>query len=388
MSPSSPRSSRPELRTAGLIAAAALFVGSWALLSTDFYSAHKLIDTPVYDGYGQLMRVNEVPYRDFAVEYPPGALPVFVAPTFMGDYDLGFGWLMAALGLCCLALVALAGAPWWSVAFVAISPLLVGSLAYSRFDFWPAALLAAAIAALLADRHRLGWGLLAAAATAKLYPLLLLPLAVVWTLRRRGRRELAWAAGVGAAVAAVVVGPFLALAPGGLWDSFTGQLSRPLQIESLVSSFLTTFGSPVVESTHGSQNVAGHGTAAALSTVVGAAVLVALWVAFARGPADRERFVRYSAACVCTFIAFGKVLSPQYLIWLVPLVALLHGRRGIAALALLAAALLATQAWFPDHYWDYVNRFDRAWIVLVRNLLLVALVAVLSLPGRAPPRSA
>jgi hypothetical protein len=50
------------------------------------------------------------------------------------------------------------------------------------------------------------------------------------------------------------------------------------------------------------------------------------------------------------------------------------------------AALVATQAWFPDHYWAYVNDFDRAWIVLLRNLLLVGLVAVLSLPARARAR--
>jgi uncharacterized membrane protein len=365
------------VRTAGLVAAAAVFVGSWALLHTGFYSAHQLTDTPVYNGYGQAMRVGDVPYRDFAVEYPPAALPIFVAPTFLGDYDAAFGWMMAAFGLCCLALVVAAGAPWWSVAFVAISPLLIGSLAFSRFDFWPAALLAGALAALLTDRHRLGWGLLGAAVAAKLYPVVLVPLAVVWTLRRRGRHELSWSVLVGATVVAVAFLPFAAIAPGGLWDSVSGQLSRPLQVESLVASVLTSFGNPVVESTRGSQNIVGHGTLAAISSVCGLVVLVALWVGFARGPAEPERFARYAAACVCAFVAFGKVLSPQYLIWLVPLVALVRGRRGVAAIALLVAALVTTQVWFPDRYWDYVNRFELAGFVLARNVLLVALAVVL-----------
>jgi uncharacterized membrane protein len=380
-------SSRPDARAATALAAAVVFAGSWAVVHASFYSAHQLVDTPIYEGYGEAVRSGQVPYRDFDVEYPPGALPVFVAPAFLHDYRAAFGTLMAVLGVLCVVLVVLARGPPWAVVLVAVSPLLIGSLVYSRFDFWPAALLAGSLAALLGDRHRLGWGLLGAAVAAKLYPAALVPLAVVWTLRRRGGRELAWAAGIGAAVVAVAFVPFLVLAPHGLWTSVSGQLTRPLQIESLAASVLTTFGHPEVVGSHGSQNVAGHGVLAALTSVCGAAALVALWVGFARGPAEPERLVRYAAGCVCAFVVFGKVLSPQYLIWLVPLVALVRGLRGVAAVALLAAALLTTQVWFPGGYWDYVRNFDHAGAVLARNLLLLALLVVLSLPARARARS-
>ena len=112
----------------------------------------------------------------------------------------------------------------------------------------------------------------------------------------RGRRELGRSAAIGAAVLAVAFVPFLAVAPRGMWDSVWGQLSRPLQIESLAASLATTFGHPLIVDSHGSQSIDGHGGARRALVRAGVVVLVALWVAFARGAADRERFVRYAAA--------------------------------------------------------------------------------------------
>jgi len=262
--------------------------------------------------------------------------------------------------------------------YVALAPVLTGSLILSRFDLWPALLTTAALAALLAQRHRLGWALLGAAVAAKLWPVVLVPLALVWSWRA-GRLPAALA---GLAVAALAFVPFAVLAPHGVWQSLSGQASRPLQVEGLGASLFTTFGHPQIITTHGSQNVAGHGAVAAVFGVLQLAALVFVWVAFARGPVTPERFIRYGAASVCAFIAFGKVLSPQFLLWLIPLVPLVRGRRGIAATALLTVALVLTQVWFPKHYWDYALHFDRAAVVLVRDLALVALFVVLAWPPR------
>jgi len=345
------------------------------------------VDTPVYEGYGLAMRHGIVPYRDIPIEYPPGALPAFVAPTFLGGYDTAFGWLMAACGAGCVVLTALAERHGFAFLYVAVSPLLVGSLVLTRFDLWPTLLAIGAVAAFVHDRHRLAWSALGAAIVVKLYALVVVPLAVVYTLRRRGRDEAVAAVVCGAVVVVAVLLPFAVAAPGGLWQSLREQLSRPLQIESLAASFVSTFGTPHVVSSHGSQNLAGEGAAAAAATAVEIAALVALWIAFARGNATPARLVRYAAACVCAFVALGKVLSPQYLIWLVPLVPLVRGRRGTAATALLTAALVATQAYFPQRYWGYVFHAHLAGLVLARNLLLVALLAVLSLPAPAPART-
>jgi hypothetical protein len=81
------------------------------------------------------------------------------------------------------------------------------------------------------------------------------------------------------------------------------------------------------------------------------------------------------------------VLSPQYLLWLIPLVPLVRGRRGLSATALLLGALILTQVWFPQRYFDYALHFHLAGVVLARDLVLVALVAVLALPARLARRS-
>jgi uncharacterized membrane protein len=372
------------------LGAAAVFVGCWIVLHHWFYAGHQIVDTPVYQGYGNDIDHGLLPYRDFPVEYPPGALAVFVAPVYLGGYAgyaHVFGWLMAALGVGCILFAALAGARRTALAAIAVSPLLIGSMALSRYDFWPTLFVVAALAALLHDRHRWGWAALGAAVIAKGFALAFVPIVIVWTLRRRGARELAISVAAGLAVVLAAALPFLILAPHGLWHSVHGQLSRPLQIESLAASFLTTFSHPHVIATHGSLNLGGESGVAVVTTAVELAVLVALWVAFPRGPVTDERFIRYVAASLCAFVALGKVLSPQFLIWLVPIVPLVRGLRGIAASLLLAGALVATQVYFPQRYWEYIFHLRLAWIVLLRNLILVALLGTLSLPGRGPARS-
>jgi hypothetical protein len=375
----------------GVALAVIVYLWSWAFLSHSFYGHRGSSDVGFYQQFASDIQAGKVPYRDFAVEYPPGALVVFAAPALVTspshphDYARWFGRLMGMLGLSALLLVAVVRRSARATAFLAVSPLVIGSLASTRFDLWPAALTLAALVALLCDRHRWGWALLGAAIAAKLYPVSLIPLAVVWTLRRRGRRELGRGIAAGAAVLAVAFVPFAILGLHGLWESTWGQASRPLEIESLAASYLKTFGHPRVIGAHGALALSGHRGISIVSVAAGLCVLTALWIGFARGEASQDRLVRVAAACVCTFIAFGKVLSPQYLIWLVVLVPLVCGRRGVAAMALLVAAIACTDfVWYGSHRFDdYAFGSHWAWLVLVRNLILVALIAVLGLSRRA-----
>jgi hypothetical protein len=255
----------------------------------------------------------------------------------------------------------------------ALAPLLLGSVVIYRFDLWPTALAVVALAALISGRERAAFALLALATAAKVWPIVLLPL-FPWS-----RRGLA----LFALVLAAVFVPFALVAPGGLWVSVHGQLTRPLQVESLGGSALVVLGADVRSvHSHGSDNLAGQGvgTVQAVTTLMQFIALLGIWVAARRGAGGELE--RWSAAAVCAFVAFGKVLSPQFLVWLIPLVPLARRR---FAIGLFAAALVLTQVEFPFRYERLAFGLDRgvAGVVLARDLLLVALLAALVLPGRA-----
>jgi hypothetical protein len=408
----SPR--RASLPGAVALAALGVFLGSWALLHVGFYERDQVRDTPLYQSYGDRIADGDVPYRDFGIEYPPGALPAFAVPSLAageGDesgYRRAFETLMWISGAFCLlgvvlTLASLGSAPGRLLAatgFVALAPLALGSVFLSRYDLMPAALTALALAALVSGRERVGLGVLGLGAATKVYPALLAPLAIVYLWRRRGRREAVFGGVAFAAAMAAVVLPFALLSPDGVWDAFTRQASRGLQIESLGSAVLLAAhhaGGLGIEmrSSSGSQNLVGTApdVLAAMHTVIQALAVLGVWIAFARGPVDRERLVHASAVVVCAFVALGKVVSPQFLIWLIPLVPLVRGRRGLAASALLGVALVLTQLWFPYRYWELALEFDQpaSWLVLARDLVLLALLGVLAwgLRGKAlePARS-
>ena len=389
------------------LGAAALFLASMTLLHWGWYQHALILDTVEYHRYGAAMVHGHVPYRDFSVEYPPGALPAFVVPALghpsFNVYNRAFQVLMALCGIGALAAMAVAlralGASSERTAaalgFFALSPLVLGSVILYRYDLWPTALTVAGLSAVLLRRERLGFAALGLGVAAKAFPAVAIPTALVYVWRTRGRREALVCLGAAVAVALAVIVPFLALAPHGVWESIVRQSTRPLQIESLGSALLLAahhaWGQALtMESSHGSQNLVGslpHAVGSVSSALL-AAVLVGIWVAAARLPATPDRLVRFTAASLTAFIVFDKVLSPQFLIWLLPLVPLVRGRRGLAASALLGLALLLTQVWFPIRYFDLVA-FEAfpSWVLLARDLVLVALLVVLTAPAREPARS-
>jgi hypothetical protein len=374
------------------------------LLGISFYALitwleqGQLSDVGGYQQHATAIRAGQVPYRDFPFEYPPGALPPMLLPAYMSwSYATSFAVLMGVCGAACIAAAASAlravGAgverTWAVLLAIGVAPLVLGSLFDTRFDLWPTLLAVGALAALVRGRPVVSGAMLGLGFAAKLWPAVLLPIALIHLWRRKGRAAALANLAAFVAVAAACFLPFAIIAPDGLHAMFADQLGRPLQVESLGAAVLMAaehFGMRPLATidSHGAQALSGHGAglAANLSTVLGVVTVVAIWVVFARRrETDGEAVLLATAAAVAALIAFDKVLSPQYLIWLVPFVFLVRGVRGVLAGGLLFLALGLTQTWFPVHYWSLAldHASPWSWYLLARDLALVALAGVLLL---------
>ena len=355
---------------------------------------HHYGDTALYGHYAHEMTTGQWPYRDFYDEYPPLAQPLFLVVRLLpGPFATSFKWTMALFGAAAVVLlVRLIHASTLrrvaAVTVASVSPLIVGPVFLNTYDLFPALLTVAAVLAFVQWRERTTYVLLALAVAAKVFPLVLLPLALVESWERGGReairRAFAWFAGV----LVLVHLPFALLGPGGLRFSYWVQLRRGLEAESLgggallVLDRLGLHSVTLQDRAPGSRDAVGalaNALAVVSSLVLVSAALYVAWL-YLRGRRDR---VLACAAAVTAFVAFNKVLSPQYITWLVPLVP----AAGLVASGVLLVALVLTRLeWdrfvLPHgsvHHWGEVL----SWWILARDLVLVSLFALLVLKLRA-----
>ncbi len=362
----------------------AAFVVACLLVEQGLTDASLYSDVHVYAAYASKMVGGGVPYRDFSDEYPPLAQPVLLLARVAGasNFALAFKASMALCGVGALwcgvfTLRALRASVWHAVAaacVIAASPLLVGPIFLNAYDLWPAFLVSLALLLLVRDQALCAFAVLGAAVAAKVYPLAMLPIAVLSIDRALRRRALLTFLGV----LVVVHLPFAVLGPGGLRFSYDLQARRGLELNSLGASILLAAGHPhLANQPPGSLNATG-GTArafAVLSAVlVLAAIAAAAW-AYYRG---RLSLIAASAASVAGFVAFNKVFSAQYVDWLVPLVPLVSIGAAVGSIP----AFVLTRLVF-SHRSQIANVTDVP-LLLARNAFVVALFVALLWQGTAP----
>ncbi|HET7272530.1 MAG TPA: glycosyltransferase 87 family protein [Rubrobacter sp.] len=359
-------------------------------------------DLSIYRNAGEGILRGLVPYRDFFIEYPPGSLPAFVPPAvFSADracYIDIFSAEMAIVLAATLLLTALTarrlhGPHTWLLpaGTFAASGLLLYPVAVTRYDAVVALTLAlAALCATLGGRYLiLAYASLGVGAAAKLVP----ALATLPLVRKGAARGFT----IFFAVVALFFAPFLLVGGGGILASFAYQANRGLQVESLAASVLMERGwVHGVAFEYGAFEVRGYGVglATSLSPLITIILLAVTGFVMYReyrrsGSLGGEAFPRYAAALILAFMLGSKVLSPQYMIWILPLVPLsAGGASGLGVSTLFITACFATTQVFPIHYGDLLEvRYPGPDLLFARNLLLAVLwVLMLLLPNTKSTR--
>lgn len=345
-------------------------------------------DVQLYEHYARLAwsgRLGASPFFDW---YPPPALVPLGLPLLAGAgpaYAFVFAAEMvvvASLGILLVSRVARRMGADERVTLLYAALVAVSSAVIAwRYDIVPAVLVLAAVSATISGRWALGGVSLGMAAGLKLYAAVLAPLYVLWAWRRGGSSAaLRLAVGV-AVVGLASVASYLLFPGASPFDPLAFTAARPVQLESIAGGAIGLaaalgIGDASVSFGFGSYNLDGPAadTAEAVLRIVQpiavlgtlALSMVAIW----RKPRPSERLlVTASLAVLLAMLVTHKVLSTQYLVWILPLVPLATGWvRG-----LLTAAVVLTAIVFPWLYSSLVA-LDAAPVALVfaRNLLLVA----------------
>lgn len=352
------------------------------------YGFNDVSDVGYYHFQAGRLAAGGRPYVDVLLEYPPLMLPLLRLPPFTPKADLWTPRFQALMFLLCGAaalLTTACAARLWpggrrahrTALAYAGAVLAAGAIVANRLDASVALSVAATLWLLSCRRFALAAAAVGIGVGLKLVPAVLLPLVLLVAPQARQR----WRALGAFAVAALL--PFLPyLAAPGLLRVFRYHLERPLQIESVLASplhlaRLLGLASASTGRSHGSEflDAPGAGTLAQLSGPLAAlavgAVYLLLWRRRSALRADPTLVPVAALGVLLAVLACGKVLSPQYLVWLLPCVALVLARSpwlGGCALGL----LLLTQVGFPGLYWGLVA-FEPLPVVLLllRNLLLL-----------------
>ena len=387
------------------------FVGSSGSSSAGYIDS----DIQVYFNYAERIGDGEMPYRDFFYEYPPLSVPAVAAPYALGskvatyqDAFLVLFGLIAAATAATVTLPARAASEGRRTqiaagGLVAAGPVLLGhTFGSNRLDFLPVLLVALASLAAVGGRETSAGGLAGLGAATKLWPgMMAVPLAAL--AYRRGGRRAAMRTLVAFAIALGV--PFaiaLALSPSGLADSLNYQSDRPLQIESLGANLLLGLqglgltGPYVSVLSYRSVNLIGGKTQAVadLGTLVGLALAATVLVIGARrvlaAGANRDAFATAmltTLAATVALLTFSKVLSPQYMLWLLPFPLLVGGRLRWCAGAFVAGVLVLTNLAFTSASYTFGHEAGASVLYLLRSGMLLALLILLvaSLRRRTAP---
>jgi uncharacterized membrane protein len=368
----------------------------FALLFQDFYKI-QYSATGLYFDFASSVLEGNVPYRDFDLEYPPLSLLFFVLPGLIASNYTDFAILyqievlvFSLIGAYLIYDIArrIGEAPWKLLAIYTLSILAVGPIIGQQYDIFPAVMVLAALYFFWLGKHKVSWALLALGTLTKVYPVVIAPIFLIYYLRNRQYREIRNGVLVFAVISLVVALPFLILGSDSILSMVSYHSERGIQIESTYASLLLVadkLGLMTVELVFdfGSWNLDSFAAnvLAGLSTwILLIFLLLSYWFIYKQvrlGEDPHTRSGLFSLLVIGVTLITSKVFSPQYLIWLVPLIPLVFNRWRYPVLITFVAIGLLTYIIFPHNYAALLELDTGVIGVLVlRNVLIVFLMAL------------
>ena len=367
-------------------------VSAFVLANSGIQHEHNILGG---DGrrYDEISTSAGTPYRDFEVEYPPVTLAV-IELTHGPDLYSTLARLIASQLVFDLATIAVLAWAWdrrTALAYLVLStPLVLFPFLYVRIDLISVFLATLGLGLVRKGYDRLGGASLAVAVYAKVWPAVLAP---VLLIERKVKATAAWAV-------TLVVGALAWLAWSGT-EGFSQVLTfrgaKGWQIESLVGvwyHWTDPAGSHVEAGAWRTAAAMPPWARTVLTGLSGLTVVVA-WVLAARrrwrGDDDSVVYGLAPLVCVLGLLVFAPILSPQYILWMLPAAAVVTARRNWVMAGLTLAVTSLTAVVFASIEAQTKGQLHAMVPLVTRNALLVAMLVVgvvqLARPLRRAPSS-
>ncbi len=373
------------------------------------------LDFQIYSDPGGLERwfalsmINgqQLPYRDLITEYPPLTMIIFILPGLLFREPLSFSLALAAeiLIVDIVILVFLAKysrrldvSTSEALGVYTLCLLAVGPLTTLRHDLVPAMLVIVSLYAFGIGKTMTSWVLLGLGVMTKVYPLVLAPLFFLYYMFNRKYIDAVKGIGIFAAVVLLISLPWLLIDSSGFLSFLTYHAGRGLQSESSYATVLLMGQVLGLSSVEGIFNFSSWNISsptadllAGLSPYIMFALLSVVYVLYgftlrragtgfqsgSFSQDDLRSLLLFSLLAILVLILTDKVFSPQYIIWVCPLIALYAAKGRYPVWFMFVIAGIFTQYVYPYHYGEYeLVLAIPVTIETMRNLLLLIIAGV------------
>ncbi|MDD5552031.1 MAG: glycosyltransferase family 87 protein [Candidatus Pacebacteria bacterium] len=350
-------------------------------------------DIKIYYSYAQSILQNKVPYRDFFVVYPPFSLLPIILPGFFSTnittYKNLFGLEMLTFLILTIFLLYLLSKRLKKDYFLVILGFLLISIFLSytiikRFDIFVTFLIVLSTFLLVKKKYCLSGVLLIFGVFTKFYPIILFPLFFLYIFKKESvKKSLFFVFSSGVTFFIIVLFLFLIMPPqgSGLY-SLEYQFTRPLHFESFYGSTLLLLEKtkvPIFKTTLKNDMYGWSLYDSPLlkfilpfSTLFILIMFMLLFYSFEKkGEISDGSLLKYVFSFLLIFMTFNKVLSPQFLIWILPLGLLALNSKEFKILFLV---VFLTFFIYPPLYGILIEKqFFALSLLFLRNVLLVLL---------------